>query len=124
MKGPSSGGKANRRIADASPPHSPAGENALALAPPDYGIDFVDGGMPAAAPAAAPASAPPPSSQTGLPARLAAGIESLSGMDLSDVRVNFNSGKPAQLDALAYTQGNEIHLASGQERHLPHEAWH
>ena len=28
------------------------------------------------------------------------------------------------MGALAYAQGNDIHLASGQERHLPHEAWH
>ncbi|MCZ6678435.1 MAG: DUF4157 domain-containing protein, partial [Candidatus Poribacteria bacterium] len=26
--------------------------------------------------------------------------------------------------ALAYTQGTDIHVGSGQERHLPHEAWH
>ena len=45
-------------------------------------------------------------------------------MDMSDVRVSFNSAKPAQLQALAYTQGNDIHLGRGQERHLPHEAWH
>ena len=32
--------------------------------------------------------------------------------------------EPARLDALAYTQGTEIHVAPGQERHLPHEAWH
>lgn len=25
---------------------------------------------------------------------------------------------------MAYTQGTEIHVAPGQERHLPHEAWH
>lgn len=26
--------------------------------------------------------------------------------------------------ALAYARGNDVHLAPGQERHLPHEAWH
>ncbi len=61
---------------------------------------------------------------TGMPNQLKSGIESLSGMDLSDVRVHRNSDKPAQLNALAYAQGNDIHLASGQEQHLPHEAWH
>ncbi len=30
----------------------------------------------------------------------------------------------AQLNAHAYAQGNEIYLGSGQEKHLPHEAWH
>jgi len=60
----------------------------------------------------------------GLPAQLKSGMEALSGMDLSDVRVHTNSSKPAQLNALAYAQGNHIHLGPGQERHLPHEAWH
>jgi hypothetical protein len=59
-----------------------------------------------------------------MPDHLKAGIESLSGMDLSDVRVHLNSEKPAQLNALAYAQGNDIHLGPGQERHLPHEVWH
>src|SRR6185503_18138058 len=31
---------------------------------------------------------------------------------------------PARLGAFAYTQGSDIHLGPGQERHLPHEAWH
>lgn len=61
---------------------------------------------------------------TGLPDRLKTGIESLSGMDMSDVRVHANSDKPERLNALAYAQGNSIHLAPGQEQHLPHEAWH
>ncbi|WP_235582057.1 DUF4157 domain-containing protein [Rhizobacter sp. Root1221] len=61
---------------------------------------------------------------TGMPDALKAGIESLSGMDLSSVRVHANSDKPAQLNALAYAQGNDIHLGPGQEKHLPHEAWH
>lgn len=78
-------------------------------------------GGPLAAPAA---SAKAPLSGTGIPNPLKAGIESLSGMDLSDVRVHRNSGKPAQLNAMAYAQGNDIHLAPGQEQHLPHEAWH
>lgn len=42
-------------------------------------------------------------------------MEAMSGMDLSEVRVHRNSGKPAQLSALAYAQGNEIHLGPGQE---------
>jgi hypothetical protein len=45
-------------------------------------------------------------------------------MDMSNVRVHANSARPAQLNALAYAQGNEIHLGPGQEAHLPHEAWH
>ncbi len=61
---------------------------------------------------------------TGLPDKLKTGIESLSGMSMDHVKVHYNSSKPAQLNALAYTQGNEIHLSPGQERLLPHEAWH
>jgi hypothetical protein len=62
--------------------------------------------------------------KTGLPDGLKDGVESLSGVSLDDVHVHFNSPKPAQLQALAYAQGSEIHVAPGQERYLPHEAWH
>jgi hypothetical protein len=51
-------------------------------------------------------------------------MEALSGLSLNDVKVHYNSAQPAQLNALAYARGSEIHLASGQEKHLPHEAWH
>ena len=61
---------------------------------------------------------------TGLPDNLKSGIENLSGMSMDNVRVHYNSAKPAQLNALAYAQGTDIHVASGQEKHLPHEAWH
>jgi hypothetical protein len=43
---------------------------------------------------------------------------------MDDVKVHYNSAKPAQLNAHAYAQGTDIHIASGQEKHLPHEAWH
>jgi len=62
--------------------------------------------------------------QTGMPDGLKSAVESLSGMDLSDVRVHANSDRPADLGAHAYAQGSDIHLARGQEQHLPHEAWH
>jgi len=61
---------------------------------------------------------------TGLPDNLKTGMENLSGISLDDVKVHHNSDKPAQLQAHAYAQGTDIHLASGQEKHLPHEAWH
>lgn len=61
---------------------------------------------------------------TGLPDQLKTGVENLSGYSLDDVKVHYNSDKPARLHAHAYTQDTEIHLAPGQERHLPHEAWH
>ena len=61
---------------------------------------------------------------TGLPDNLKSGMENLSGHSMDDVKVHYHSSKPAQLNAHAYAQGKNIHLASGQEKHLPHEAWH
>jgi hypothetical protein len=61
---------------------------------------------------------------TGLPDNLRSGIEDLSGHSMADVKVHYNSDKPAQLSAHAFAQGSDIHLAAGQEKHLPHEAWH
>jgi hypothetical protein len=61
---------------------------------------------------------------TGLPDHLKSGIENLSGISMNDVKVHYNSDKPAQMKAHAYAQGTDIHVASGQEKHLPHEAWH
>jgi len=78
-----------------------------------------------------PLAAPQPAAQrraapnrTGMPDNLKAGLENLSGLDLSDVQVHYNSSRPAQVNALAYTQGSEVHVAPGMERHLPHEGWH
>ena len=70
------------------------------------------------------ASRAAPPNHTGLPDRLKVGIEALSGLALDAVRVHYQSTKPAQLQALAYTQGTDIYVAPGQEQHLPHEAWH
>ncbi|MFT6871360.1 MAG: glycerophosphoryl diester phosphodiesterase [Roseivirga sp.] len=61
---------------------------------------------------------------TGLPDNLKTGMENLSCMSLDDLKVHRNSDKPAQLQAHAYAQGTDIHLGPGQEKHLPHEAWH
>ena len=63
-------------------------------------------------------------SASGLPPQLQSGVESLSGMSMDHVRVHYNSSQPAQLNALAYAQGSDIHMGPGQEQHLPHEAWH
>ena len=73
--------------------------------------------------AAQRAEAPRPNN-TGMPDNLKSGIESLSGFSMDDVRVHYNSSKPATVQALAYTQGTDIHVAPGQEKCLPHEAWH
>ena len=61
---------------------------------------------------------------TGLPDNLKAGMEHLSGYSMDDVKVHYNSDKPTRFNAHAYAQGADIHLATGQEKHLPHEAWH
>jgi hypothetical protein len=90
---------------------------------PPSGIDMVDTQTVQRMPTQQPAP-PAPENKTGLPDNLKAGIEALSGYAMDDVKVHYNSAKPAQLQALAYTQGTDIHVAPGQERYLPHEAWH
>ncbi|WP_230425601.1 eCIS core domain-containing protein [Spartinivicinus ruber] len=62
--------------------------------------------------------------RTGLPDKLKSGMENLSGMSLDHVKVHYNSSKPAAVQAHAYAQGSNIHLAGGQEKHLPHELGH
>ncbi|MCH2023116.1 MAG: DUF4157 domain-containing protein [Saprospiraceae bacterium] len=64
------------------------------------------------------------SSGSGIPSDMKAGFEQYSGMSMDDVKVHKNSNKPAQLNAHAYAKGNEVHLAPGQEKHLPHELGH
>lgn len=62
--------------------------------------------------------------RTGIPIQLKKRLERNTGISLNDVRVNYNSKLPAKLDALAYTSGNQVEIASGQEKHLPHELGH
>jgi hypothetical protein len=64
------------------------------------------------------------SNNAGMPDTLKSGIEQLSGISMDHVKVHYNSSQPAQLNAHAYAQGSDIHIAPGQEKHLPHEAWH
>ena len=78
----------------------------------------------AASSASASPEATSTSSGSGLPPQLKSGVESLSGISMDHVQVHYNSDKPAQLNALAYAQGSDIHVGPGQEQHLPHEAWH
>ena len=60
-----------------------------------------------------------PTNNTNLPDQLKSGTESLSALSLDHVRVDYNSAQPAQLNALAYAQGSDIHLVPGQERPSP-----
>ncbi len=153
MKHASSTQKMPQTTTRLSSPDASAGPNGIAIAPPAYGMDVVDHQPVQATPqhkqeyqalesvtwpareeaiqrrtespsAGSTASAGPQENRTGLPDKLKAGIETLSGLSMNDVRVHYNSAKPAQLQASAYTQGTEIHMGPGQERHLPHEAWH
>jgi len=62
--------------------------------------------------------------KTGMPDNVKSGVENLSGLSMDDVKVHYNSPKPASVQALAYTQGTDIHVAPGQEKHVAHEAWH
>jgi hypothetical protein len=77
-----------------------------------------------AAPPANVASVQKKENRTGLPDQLKAGIETLSGLPMDDVRVERDSPEPAVVNALATTQGKQIKLGPGQEQHLAHEAWH
>jgi hypothetical protein len=58
-------------------------------------------------------TAVPAENRTGLPDRLKAGVENVSGLAMDDVRVHYNSARPAEVQALAYTQGGDIHVAPG-----------
>jgi hypothetical protein len=102
-----------RAMIDASPRH--AGAQALK--------QLMTGGAPARHEELAAGATPKPN-HTGLPDQLKSGIESLSGISMDHVTVHRNSSQPTQLHAHAFAQGSEIHLAPGQEQHLPHEAWH
>lgn len=62
--------------------------------------------------------------KTGLPDNLKTGVESYPGMVIDDVKVHFNSAEPTHLTDKGYSQGSDIHTVAGQEKHLPHEAWH
>lgn len=43
---------------------------------------------------------------------------------MDDVQVHYNSQNPRKVGALAYTQEDHVYIASGQEKHLPHELGH
>lgn len=61
---------------------------------------------------------------TGIPAQMKLDFEHRSGLSFDDVRVHYNSDKPARIGALAYTQGTQVHIGPGQEKHLRHELGH
>jgi hypothetical protein len=92
----------------------------LSMSPPAFQLMASD-----AAPASPPeAPALQLKASGGMPGDLVSGFAASTGHDLSDVNVHYNSDKPSQVGALAYAQGNDIHLGAGQEQHLAHEAAH
>mgnify|MGYP003753031465 CR=1 FL=1 len=58
--------------------------------------------------------APSRSNQTGIPDNTLTQMESSLNADFSNVRIHPNSSKASDVNALAYTQGNDIHFAPGQ----------
>lgn len=61
---------------------------------------------------------------TGIPDKLKRQFETYSGLSFDGVKVHYNSDKPVQMQALAYTQADQVYIAPGQERHLGHELGH
>lgn len=106
------------------------GTRGMAIFPPAYGVAFVDrlsfdGTIQKLSETSNTSSTKGGiENRIGLPDQLKSGIETLSGYAMDDVKVHRNSSKPAQLQALAYTQGTDVYVGPGQEKHLPHEAWH
>jgi hypothetical protein len=59
-----------------------------------------------------------------LPSALRERMEARTKVLLGDVRVHYNSDKPASFMARAFTKGNQIYIAPGQEDTLEHEVGH
>lgn len=59
-----------------------------------------------------------------LPIDLKKTVESLSGLDMGDVRVFYHSPWPEKIQARAFAYGTDIHVGPYQEDALAHEAWH
>lgn len=66
----------------------------------------------------------PTQNRTGIPIQMKQEFEQRSGLSFEDVRVHYHSDQPAKMDALAYTQGNQIYIGPGQEKTLRHELGH
>lgn len=50
--------------------------------------------------------------------------ETVSKLNLDDVRIYYDSAKPSEYGALAYARKNEIHMGPGTAERVPHELWH
>ncbi|MCR0576021.1 DUF4157 domain-containing protein [[Clostridium] innocuum] len=65
-----------------------------------------------------------PEKITGIPADVKSEAERKSGCDLSNVKVHYNSTKPADYQAVGIAQKNTIHLAPFHENKIKHEVVH
>jgi len=65
--------------------------------------------------------APPVS---GSPEAIRTALERASSVSLADVRVHYDSPKPAEIGALAYARGSDVFMGPGQEKYLGHELTH
>lgn len=61
---------------------------------------------------------------TGIPDQMKQQFETYSKMSFDGVQVHYNSDKPRQIQALAYTQADHVYVSPGQERYLGHELGH
>lgn len=61
---------------------------------------------------------------TGLTDQMKASLEQKTGLSADDVRVHRGSPLPAQMGALAISEGSDIHLGPGNDRYLMHELGH
>jgi hypothetical protein len=97
----------------ATPPARSPAEPARATLERAFGAEFF--AAPATGPSVGAGSGPDRGvNPTGIPSPVRAKMEAGFGADFSDVRVHPRSSRAAELGALAYTQGSEIHVAPGQ----------
>ena len=64
----------------------------------------------------------PNTSQNQPSSQLESSLENASSMAPPPFQLMNES--PNESEAHAYAQGTDIHIGPGQEKHLPHEAWH
>lgn len=57
---------------------------------------------------------------TGIPSQFKKRKEQSMGSPFDDVRVHYNSDRPAKLGSLAYTQGNQVEIGAGRKFVMPH----
>jgi len=62
--------------------------------------------------------------RAGMPSGLRKRMEALTGVSLAGVEVRKDSVEAERLSTPAFTNGNTVYLAHGQERELPHELGH